>query len=324
MSAVIVFVADAGPSVGAGHVVRCLTLANAFKVDGQIPVLLSKQLPDQLAKYAESLGVKTIPRKTALSYARIADEIGACGPHLVVLDGYSFTSRSLSSIGSLGAPTLVVDDNAETDTSHASWVLNQNISAKRDLYPLLKKEQLMLGLDWALIRPSIRRLSSERSSGLRRGVVVALGGGDLSNLNDRIVEGLVELGISARSPEQLLDVNKSLSLVQLAEMLAESQLAVIGGGSTLWETGYLGTPALSLVAAPNQVALASGAVDAGFAMSIDIRSGLDPGQIARHAKSLLDDDALLVRMSSAGQSRIDGFGAERVVAKIRDSLVPPH
>ncbi len=317
-----VFVADAGKSIGAGHVMRCLTLASEFVSQGVSCTLLSRDLPESLVARCEMLNIKKIERSTDLSDAGLAREIEELAPTLVVLDGYMFTATSVNEIYRLGLPTLVIDDNRETSLNGATFLLNQNPHATVDMYSdLVGLQRTFLGLEYALIRFEVASRRRDAARAERDGsAVVAMGGSDPLDIGASLVGELQIGGIAARMADGLFGAESISSPEQVSEWFARSGVAVVGAGSSLWELACLGTPTVAVVVADNQLSLAQSAEKAGLVKAIDARRGIRPQEIASIVAQLLSDRAKCDEMGKRGQALVDGLGAARVVSGILHTL----
>ena len=99
----------------------------------------------------------------------------------------------------------------------------------------------------------------------------------------------------------------------LAGLMQEADLAVSGGGQTLYELAAMGVPTVAVEVAGNQApslaALAAQGVVhcAGRATDPDLR-----GALAQAVAELLEDHHRREAMSAAGRRLVDGRGAQRV------------
>jgi spore coat polysaccharide biosynthesis predicted glycosyltransferase SpsG len=90
-----------------------------------------------------------------------------------------------------------------------------------------------------------------------------------------------------------------------------ADIAISAAGSTVYELAASGVPSILLVAADNQVLLASEAERRGIAINGGPASGLDSRLLAV-LDELAGNMAKRQNMASTGQNIIDGRGAERV------------
>jgi UDP-2,4-diacetamido-2,4,6-trideoxy-beta-L-altropyranose hydrolase len=226
---------------------------------------------------------------------------------------------------------VVIDDTGALDGSAFDLLLNQNPYASETMYPESSPNRLLLGLDYALIRPEVARLiGASKSSGQSLEVVVALGGTDVAGLGPALCDALTSIdGVSvslasgfstlSSTSQQAASEDRAVTLVpsvNLPEVLARSDLAVVAAGSIVWEAATLGVPMIAVVVADNQAPLLNDPVVAHMAQVIDAPSALDLNSFVGVVQGVINDGELRGRMSSAGSNLIDGKGVDRVVASI--------
>jgi spore coat polysaccharide biosynthesis predicted glycosyltransferase SpsG len=104
----------------------------------------------------------------------------------------------------------------------------------------------------------------------------------------------------------------------LAEALARAHIAVLAGGTTLYEACALGTPvvALPVVGAQRRTVRAFAAT--GAIVAVDAaRPERALARAAREAAALLADPAGATRLARRAARLVDGRGAERVAQRLR-------
>jgi RimJ/RimL family protein N-acetyltransferase len=99
----------------------------------------------------------------------------------------------------------------------------------------------------------------------------------------------------------------------MAELMADADLAIGGGGTAIWERCCLGLPTLSLCVASNQRRQIENAAAVGllYAPSDD---GDLMGVLKRHILALLENASLLKHMSTTAMRIVDGRGVVRVTS----------
>ncbi len=301
---------------------RCITLGDALRRAGMSVELSSQSLPNALDDRARSFGISMRYRDLGISEGALAEQIAATAS-FAVIDSYEASAEFYGAMLELRVPHLVIDDNRETPFARPTAVLNQNLHANEGMYRDLDESvTLLLGAPWALIRPEVVWWRDAPRAADRSIVVVALGGADLLGLSPAIEAALCDLGIDAQVASGLVVGTKDAldglaDPEKLAAALAACSVAVVGAGTTLWETACLGTPTIGLVVADNQADLAKAAADAGMAQVFEGRYGADPVALAAAVQELLLDAARRAAMRSSGQSLVDGRGAARVAKQIR-------
>jgi len=321
----VVVLADAGPTVGVGHVMRCLTLGAALRDLGVTVELWSRELPDALRERAHAFGISTMPRRETLDDLALIDRLVDSEPGLVVLDSYSISNQFVQTLDRSGLPSLVIDDNRETPILAPLAVLNQNLHATSAMYADVDPSVARLvGPHWVLVRPEIVAFRNQLVQVEAERVMVALGGADAGGLTSPIVEGLERSGLNVSAARGLMgptteSVNAS-DPQRFAAELATCSVAVIAAGTTMWEAACLGTPAVALIMADNQHALARASAEIGLADVLDARNGVDVATVVSRVEALMSDGDRRSAMSAIGKALVDGEGSTRTASWIADRL----
>ena len=102
----------------------------------------------------------------------------------------------------------------------------------------------------------------------------------------------------------------------MAQLMAWADVAVSAGGSTCWELAFMGLPAVAIVCADNQQAVAESLHQAGALESLGDHMMLSNRDIAAALKCLLRSERMRRSMSERGRAIVDGLGAYRVVERM--------
>lgn len=339
--------ADAGPKIGAGHVLRCLALAQNWQERGgravfasavEAPALSARILGEGM----ESRALPTVPgsRADAEHTARLAQEVGA---QFLVVDGYHFDTAYQECLKEAGLQVLWIDDEAHAAPYVADLVLNQNLHAEESLYRRRgSATRLLLGPRYALLRREFSRWRGfERQIPAQgRQLLITLGGGDPENQTLRVLKALDQIegselqvtvvvgGLSphlqelrawsesSRTPTELLH-----SVADMAELMASSDLAICAAGSTAWELAFMGLPAILLVTAQNQRPVAKALAAHGAAVTLGSSMDLSNHHLAAEVQRLAEDANFRRDLADRGQRLVDGEGAARVVSHLRGELL---
>ncbi|HTF89955.1 MAG TPA: UDP-2,4-diacetamido-2,4,6-trideoxy-beta-L-altropyranose hydrolase [Planctomycetota bacterium] len=335
--------ADASESIGTGHVMRSLAIAQAWKRAGGTASFAMSCCPPTLCERLREEGVEIVSlqagRATLADATETAERARALGARWVVLDGYDFDETYQSSLRKSGLSTLLVDDEALAQRFTADLLLNQNAYATADLYAhKAHGARLALGGRYALLRDEFepwrlwRREIPERA----RRILITTGGSDPTNaageilrgiehLADRSLELQLVIGSAAAHREALerqaaaLGARGVIDARNMPELMAWADIAITAAGSTCWEMAFMGTPALTLVIADNQQRIATCLCERGAARSLGRSRDCDPAKIADALASLLGDRLARATLSRAGRRLIDGRGASRVVALLQEA-----
>ena len=272
----IVVRADSSKTMGFGHITRSLTLARALQDAGADVVSVGQGMREGIALSSSFQDLQIIERAPSHDADEV-EQILALQPDGVVTDGYHFSRNFFEQLDKASIPYAAIDDNGETEAINPIAIHNQNPHANRELYGDFFDEPLfMLGLNFALLRPEVTKLAAKphKKSGK---IVVSLGGTDSENLTVPITSALIDSGYGVAINERFKDaLNRARNDVghsdkieffppqMFLKTLRSAKLAVLGAGTSLWEANALGTPAVGVIVAENQVQPALRAVSDGY------------------------------------------------------------
>ncbi len=215
---VIVFRADASVQIGTGHVMRCLTLADALRDHGRECHFICREHPGHLIESIRGRGfsVHVLPvfdeendKGAAAGPAHAgwlgaswetdarqsADVVRRLHPRWVVVDHYALDARWEAVVRPQGGRLMVIDDLA--DRRHeAELLLDQNLGrASVDYAGLVPNRcRLLIGPRYALLRPEFARLREQslrrRQSPCLKRLLVTMGGVDKGNATGKVLDAL--------------------------------------------------------------------------------------------------------------------------------------
>lgn len=323
----LVIRADAGPRTGAGHVMRCLALAQAA-IENKVEVQLIGRnsvawVRDQLnlagVQFKELSGQIPCEEDSQDLLSQIC--LGGAHPQdtWVVLDGYHFTPQCHKALRRAGYRVLVIDDYAHLPEYHCDILLNQNLGSSGLDYRG-NIGLMLMGPRYALLRPEFgmarKRICLDSKQPHPSNILVSLGGGDFSEALSGIAEIMKIPEMAGRKVQVIqgaMDANHIMRVfadcpfdIKVLErvddmpgLLLAADLCITAGGSTCWELCCLGVPFLTVVLAENQQAVAVNLNDLHIARLFSKNSLLSA--LAGHVNTGID--------------LVDGKGALRVVSR---------
>ena len=325
----VLFFADSGPSVGGGHVMRCLTLAGALMEQGAECAFAATSAAASLLTTFAPAAIERLPLPDASPVhlsARIADRARGWGAHAAVVDHYGFGPGEEAMVRTGVSRLMAVDDLKRGHL--CDLVLDSNLDRSAADYPGVES---LIGPAYAPVRPAFAALRTQslarRTDAEPRRLLIALGLTDVGGITARVVEALapslgdlevdIVLGqgaaslavlapMASRDPRLTLHVDTR----DMATLTAAADLAIGAGGSSVWERCCLGLPTLTLVLADNQRDAAAALAARGATEAVG------EGDIAVRLAALLADPARLATMSLAGSALCDGQGAGRVAERL--------
>jgi spore coat polysaccharide biosynthesis predicted glycosyltransferase SpsG len=102
----------------------------------------------------------------------------------------------------------------------------------------------------------------------------------------------------------------------MAELMSLADLAVTGGGTTLYEAAFLGLPVAAVTVAENQTGIVTAMQDLSVVQGLGHREGLGADGVATVVGRLVSDAERRLAMSRAGLGLVDGLGADRAAGEI--------
>jgi len=328
----LVIRADAGPGMGAGHVMRMIALGEAWRDGGGSVTFVSdiaaRALQDRI--HAEGFSFEapggTHPEAADNEFLLNATTNG----DRIVLDGYHFDENYMMTLHDAGRTVIVMDDINDRERYPVSAIVNQNVDAEEYEYEALPDTLVLRGPRYALLRSEFLNCKTPCTDAEPdvTNVLVSFGGEDSGNRTAATLEALkgasagtlrvrVVLGALYRHGTALENILPSLpfecvcsySVDNMPELMAWADVAIGAAGSTCWEMCHLGLPMLLAVVADNQRGIADGLARIGVARVVD---SFDVATVA----SFLGDFELRNRAAALGPQMIDGLGSKRLAKAI--------
>lgn len=336
----VYFRADASRTLGAGHVMRCLTLADELAGRGARCRFLCRETDGHLGALiqARGHGLDWIPdladwRADAAACQAVLDRTGVGQVDWLVVDHYQLDRDWEQALASRAARLLVLDDMA--DRPHLCQILlDQNLQPPGRYTPWVAPDcSCLLGPEYALLRPGFRRHrpGSPRQPKQVTRLLVFFGGGDESNETGKVLEALpglpvavdVVIGGAHARKDALADHCASLpgcrahfQVDDMAALMARADLALGATGASTWERACLGLPALVVSVADNQHSIARAGQEAGLHTWLGPAWEVDTAAWRAALDRALVDPSGLAFQSAAGLDRVDGLGSARVADRM--------
>lgn len=337
MSPRILFVANAGPEVGGGPVLRCLTLARALASPAARCLFLA---PPAVASLLGAFGpdVQSVPAASTAP-ADLVAAVQDLAYDAVVFD-HADLGRAEHQAIARGRPSLVIEELADRPLG-GDVIVDAGLIREPHHYDGLRSAEtdLLIGPYYALVRPEfeeIREAALARRGGPVQRVLVALGLMDEGHVTARVLERLrqrghiaidVAVGGSATSLAALTRIaahDNRLALhvdsQDMARLTAWADIGIGGAGSAVWERCVLGLPSVVIVLNEGQRRLGAAIAERGAAIVLDIESPEFDANLDRAIVRLISDGALRARLSTVSGEITDGQGAGRVAKALLDLI----
>ncbi len=333
----IFFRADGNKTIGTGHIMRCLSIADAFKKNGEQAIFILAD--DSLKLLVEERGYETVILGT--DYKIMSDEldnmrdlIAKHQPHCLFIDSYFVTKEYLISLKEL-VKTVYIDDLAAF-AYPVDILINYNIYAEDIDYSALYKNEnvkfpkMLLGLKYVPLREEFANVERKNISRKCENVLISTGGADPIHLSLRLAEYISRncnddltyhfLIGAANTDRQIIEkiAENSKNIIihsnvrNMKDLICSCDIAVSAAGSTLYEICACGLPIITYVLADNQAAGAEAFEKHGLAYSLaDIRNKDNVEElIINSVKTVLKEHNVKRRGLC---SMVDGEGQYRII-----------
>lgn len=338
----MVFRADGSRTIGAGHLIRCLSLMEGFSADGWRADMAVNDAGSALLHRVAADRVKIVPDGANSLHDLTRHWPDGCD--VLVVDHYGIDIEFEKRMRGWAKKVIVVDDKPARP--HDCDVLidqtaGRTASAYRHMVDqrtamLCGSDYAMLRRRFAMLRPAIvSRREAPAASDIR--VFIAFGASDNSSLLSRVLTalaeqefpGFIDVVVSDRReiPAEREAVNKlgtrcafHIDPPDIAALMGDAHVALGAGGTSSWERACLGLPTLVIETADNQRDVIAALVKAGAADSLGLAEKVDLTGLTRRILALCAVPAAYKKMSRSAARLCDGLGVHRIV----QAVMPEH
>ena len=253
----------------------------------------------------------------------------------IVVDHYSLDYKWEQAVRKITRRIMVIDDLA--DRSHdCDLLLDQTFGrSTNDYSDLVSVEcRLLCGAQYALLRPEFAVLRNyslmRRTKPKLKELLINLGGVDKDNLTGKVLHALsactlpldcrltVVMGLTApwlNQVKKIVDNMHQLARVlvgvnDMAQLMADSDLAIGAGGSTSWERCCLGLPSIVILTAENQRLIISNLTKANAIISLE--SILIENKLGTLV-SICNSNDVMFNLTKNSSYICDGLGTNKVI-----------
>jgi len=337
----VVFRVDASIAIGAGHVMRCLTLAHALGGKAYCEFIVSKSGAALSSKIkASGYNVHVIADIDNDPAQHATNTLAVILPEtdLIIIDHYNLDTRYETHLYNKVSGVMVIDDLANRK-HHCNLLLDGNLlpnsaSRYKDLVP--KDCATLLGPQFALLREefytptqtktpkhilNVALQTNEKQK--RKRILVCFGGTDPQNVTDKTLSAIskldttlfdvdVVIGSQHKSYAQIVSkvaqfstMSLHVDTTQMAVLMRHATIMIGAGGSMHWERCVSALPSIVITLAANQVATTKYLSELGACKWLGDSETVTKDAIAHSVLALLNDAT-----------------ARRHMAKIASQIVP--
>lgn len=326
---------------------RCLALAQTWIDLGGAAILATKPGSVEIEKrYAlEKIAVEHIISNSGS--ADDANEIIALtkksSSKWIVIDGYHFNENYFRLLKNQDLKIINIDDLGQKIPECIDVVVNPNIYAKN----LVKKEDhintiVLLGPEYYPLRREFIQLSNS-SRDFKKAInhiLITMGGSDPKNYTREIIKALenchlinidviVLVGPQNEHYNELKTIaensNFSIKLIKnpinIPELMIWADIGISSAGTTTYELAFMSLPSFLIMVAENQIYTIKAYSENGIFDIISIARLSDRREFCKKLTIWCENPDVLKQKSFRLSGMIDGYGSERILAHIENSLL---
>lgn len=337
----ILFRADGNKIIGSGHIMRCLSLAAAFRRTGEECTFVLSDDAFALTVHKNGFPAEILHtefKRMESELQKLSALFKRLRPTCVIVDSYYVTETYLKTLKEQ-RPVVYMDD-LSAFAYPADCLVNYNIFGSSAVYETLYRgaaaslPQLFLGPSYAPLREEFKQVKKRPQPVRVKNVLISTGGADPAHLGLRcmcylakakgkydefcfhVVVGALNADADkiTAAAEGLKNVEILKNVSSMKDVMLHCDLAVAAAGSTLYELCACGVPTITYILADNQKQGAKAFEKQGLMISIGDVRGNDaaPETIFHAVKALSDDMERRMELSAGMQKTVDGCGADRL------------
>jgi UDP-2,4-diacetamido-2,4,6-trideoxy-beta-L-altropyranose hydrolase len=328
---VVLFRCDAGKEDGLGHVMRCLTLADALRERGDTVTFCTRTGPDMVGQVRISArGFPCIEIAEAAGSAGDVKALVKLERDVLVVDSRRSTPRYIKALAGQGFVVVVDDDGMPR--LEADVVINASMEGEGDRYPDRHNRSFdLIGPKYNLIDPSL--FVSRPFAAEARRLLVTFGGEDPHNHTSWVLDrfasafaGLeVTVAIGPAHPDadsvRLAAKKVGATVLErppsLTPYILDADVAITAGGTTCYELAAAGVPMLVIGVEPHQKQLIDAFVERGACWPLGMGHDVDIASGCEALRNLIGNRAARMQMHGLQKAMFPEPGVGLVADSIR-------
>jgi UDP-2,4-diacetamido-2,4,6-trideoxy-beta-L-altropyranose hydrolase len=267
----IYFRADADSTIGYGHFIRSLALAEMLRDEFECAIVTKKPTDYQCNQAKGICTIIELPDDDT-RFELFLEML--TGEEIVVLDNYFYSIEYQQKIKQKAYKLVCIDDFKDRPII-CDLLINTSVSEQEQL-PLVEAKTKLLGIQWALLRKEFRNKAHlQTATGF---VTVCFGGADPLNLTttalrqllamDNIERIAIVVGTDKNPEDFTIDprviVYQNISASKMASLLQKSEFCIVSASGIAIEAIAIGCPTYTGYYTENQIALYHNLVQNGY------------------------------------------------------------
>lgn len=315
----IAFRVDASTHIGAGHMMRCVTLAKVLRHYAHCH-FVSADLPGNLNAWTQAQGFS------------LSGDFTHQGIDGIVFDHYGLDEKDERPFRQQNIPVIVIDDLANRRHDCDLLIDTNLLPEKESRYQGLLPQGCitLLGPQYALLRDEFYQPNENLE---RSDVLVCFGGTDPHNLTEAALDMLLDIKDSALSADlvigdghpakarlamrtqHLANIRLHIQTNAIATLMRRAKVMLGAGGSMHWERCISALPGLVITVADNQVATTDYLQHLGACEWLGHVDEVNWERVKARLKALLFNDERCQQQARVASELVPKTGGARAVAQ---------
>lgn len=320
-----------------GNLIKEICKRNFFTYE--LPILTSKD-SSKLNQTKETVHLSWLGSDWATDANETKSYVNYKFYDWIIVDHYAIDAKWEKELRKICRKIMVIDDLADRQ-HNCDLLLDQNLGRKKSHYKSLVPSncQILTGPKYALLRPDFNlfreKSLARRKKPILKNLLITLGGIDADNITEKILKMLVNIplpsehqifvimgpnapwieNIKSLSAKMAFNIKVKQDISNMAQIMANSDLAIGAAGSTSWERCSLGLPSIICAFADNQTFIANQLNLKGASKIFFIDNKMK--NLHNILLGIMDNQNELLKMVKNASNVTDGLGTNRVTRELQ-------
>lgn len=326
---------DMNPIIATGHIMRCLSIADAVKESGkEVIFFTADDYPLELIKQRghEAVVLGTNWQKMEEELPCFLELIAKMNIGSILVDSYQVTNDYLQSLKE-NVQVAYLDDLDQFFYPVDKLICYANYYNIFSYGSQTEKEGYYLGMKYVPLRKAFQNSAAKRINKRVENVLLLSGGSDSYGILERMTDLFkknteitltVVCGSFYKNYDELVEKYKNYpnlvfcrNISNIEDYMRKADLAISAGGTTLYELCAVGTPTISYSFVDNQLyTVKQFERDGLIAYAGDVRTEDIFANVMALFEQYKDNDSLRQERSIKMQQMVDGKGAKRIAESL--------
>lgn len=266
---------ECGDNIGLGHITRCMAL---YKMLLEYNVAVKFLINYKYNKSNLSIGEKWVNLNWLTESKKLHNYLN--GTKIVIIDSYLAKIKNYNEISSRVETVIYLDDTNRLEYPKGI-VVNGSIGAKSLNYKTRNEITYLLGVKYQILRKAFWAKSEKIIKSNINDILILFGGNDKKNIIIKTLETIkdkyknvkrnIVVGIGYGNIDKLKKISDEKTEIfynlndnEMRNLMIKSDIAISGGGQTLYELAKIGVPTICIGNIENQKGNIIGLKSTGF------------------------------------------------------------